>query len=240
MNFTRRGRVRRGIGWLCAGLLGGAALGAGVAPVPGSALPDAWGRAGSTVMLSVPEVAGKPVTVAGTTLPSAGERVTVTIPGRTPPGRLRVQFINDSTQQTITTRDIEVLAPEQPGDPEARRVQLLTSPTLTPVQVDALLARLLPGIGTLNSREQLPAPLGSRPGTTAPGTSPCGGTLAEIQLGAGIRWKRPSTKSRSRAARRCGIPIRSPTGAAVPSVRLCRVRLRAVRSSSSFKALRRR
>ena len=79
--------------------------------MPGSALPDAWGTAGSKVTLSVPEVAGKPVTVSGVTLPSAGERVTVTIPVRTAPGRLRVQFVNDSTQQTITTRDIEVLAP---------------------------------------------------------------------------------------------------------------------------------
>ncbi|GAA4022452.1 hypothetical protein GCM10022631_41220 [Deinococcus rubellus] len=183
MNVSRQ--VIRGlrIGLLYGGLLCGAALGAGLAPVPGSGLPDAWGTAGSKVTLSVPEVAGKPVRVSGVTLPSAGQQVTVTIPIRTPPGRLRVQFVNDSTQQTITTRDIEVLAPQAPNAPEARRVQLLISPKLTTPQVDALLARLLPNVGTLNSRETLPIPVGS-PKTTGP--SPCGGTLAEIQLGAGI------------------------------------------------------
>jgi|GEM_PF-3433486 len=187
MNVSRQVIRQLRTGLLCGslllgGLLGGAAL-AGAAPVPGSALPDAWGTAGSKVTLSVPEVAGKPVTVSGVTLPSAGERVTVTIPVRTAPGRLRVQFVNDSTQQTITTRDIEVLAPEVPDGPQARRVQLLINPKLTPPQVDALLARLLPSIGTLSSRETLPAPATS---SSASGASPCGGTLAEIQLGAGV------------------------------------------------------
>ncbi|OLV15870.1 S8 family peptidase [Deinococcus marmoris] len=126
------------------------------------------------------------MTISGAIAPSAGKLVTVTIPIRTPPGRLRVQFVNDGTDKTITTRDIEVLAPELPGDPQARRVQLLINPRLTPPQVDALLARLLPGVGTLNSRETLPAPAAPRPNTRAAGTSPCGGTLAEIQLGAGI------------------------------------------------------
>ncbi|AZI44456.1 hypothetical protein EHF33_16190 (plasmid) [Deinococcus psychrotolerans] len=183
MNKIRRVLGQLRLSLLCGSLLCGAALSARTAPVPGSALPDAWGTAGNKVILSVPEVAGKPVTVSGLTLPSAGERVTVTLPLRTPPGRLRVQFINDSTQQTITTRDIEVLAPEAQGNPEARRVQLLISPKLTPQQVDALLARLLPSVGTLNSRETLPAPV-NVPKTA--GASPCGGTLADIQLGAGI------------------------------------------------------
>ena len=182
MNTTRvLGRLATGL--LCGSLLCGAALGAGRAPVPGSALPDAWGSAGSKVSLSVPEVEGKAVTVSGVTLPSAGKLVTVTIPVGTAPGRLRVQFVNDGTDTTITTRDIEVLVPETPNGPETRRVQLLINPTLTPPQVDTLLARLLPGVGTLSSRETLPAPAAS---PRAAGTSPCGGTLAEIQLGAGI------------------------------------------------------
>ena len=186
MNRRRRLLGRLGRGWLYEGLLCSAALGAGVAPVPGSALPDAWGRAGAQVTLTVPEVAGKPVTVSGTAAPSSGQQVTLSIPVRTPPGRLRVQFVNDSTEQTITTREIEVLAPETPDDPEARRVQLLLSPTLTPVQVGALLARLLPSLGTLTSRETLPAPLAARAGTPGAGTSPCGGTLADVQLQAGL------------------------------------------------------
>ncbi|TSA87503.1 S8 family serine peptidase [Deinococcus detaillensis] len=190
-------RTRQMMGWLATGLLGvgllcGAALGAGVAPVPGSALPDAWGRAGGTVTLSVSEVEGKPVTISGAIAPSRGKQVTVRIPASTPPGRLRVQFVNDSTNKTITTRDVEVLAPETPNDPEARRVQLLIDPNLNETQAGDLLARLLllPGIGTLYSRETLPAPISrSSPNTKAAqpaATSPCGGTLADIQLGAGI------------------------------------------------------
>ena len=183
MNVSKRIIRRLRTSWLFGGLLCSAALGAGLPPVPGSALPDAWGTAGGKVTLNVPEVAGKPVSVSGVTLPSAGQQVTVTLPVRAAPGRLRVQFVNDSTQQTITTRDIEVLAAQAPNEPEARRVQLLISPNLAPPQVDALLARLLPHVGTLYARETLPAPV-NPPRTTSP--SPCGGTLAEIQLGAGI------------------------------------------------------
>lgn len=155
----------------------GSACLAAAAPVPGSALPDAWGRAGGQVILTVAEVTDRTVTVGGVPASSASSRVTITIPPGTAPGRLRVLFVARKTDQTLTSRDIEVLPPPS-GSPDDRRLQLLLDPRLTGAQAQALLTRLLPGLGSLSSLETLPT-------AQAPG-SPCGGTLAEVELGAGV------------------------------------------------------
>ena len=147
------------------------------APVAGSALPDAWGRAGGQVTLSVAEVIDRTVTVGGVTAPSTSSQVTITIPPNTAPGRLRVLFVAHKTDQTLTSRDIEVLPPLT-GSPDEHRLQLLFNPELSRVQTQGLLDRLLPGVGSVGALETLPA-------AQAPG-SPCGGTLAEVELGAGV------------------------------------------------------
>lgn len=170
---------------LCSLTLCGLALGAGFAPVPGSALPDAWARAGASVSLSVPEVQGKAVTVGGVPAQTSDAQVSIQVPAGTPPGRLQVRFVGGG-DQLITTRDIEVLgAATGAPTPTDRHLQLLLNPRLNAAQVQALLTRLLPGIGTVGSLEQLPA---SRPGLapTAAGTSPCGGMLADVQLQPGV------------------------------------------------------
>ena len=155
----------------------GTVLGAGFSPIPGSALPDAWGRPGGKVTLSVPEVVGKQVTVNGVPASTDSGQITITLPASTAPGRVRVQFVVGSTDQTITTRDIEVLAPATEASPD-RRVQLLLDPKLSVDQVRSLLLRILPRIGTVNSLEKLPPALASG--------SPCGSTLADIQLQPGV------------------------------------------------------
>ena len=171
--------------------LSGLALGAGFAPVPGSALPDAWARAGASVTLNVPEVQGKVVTVGGVPAQTSRTQVTLRVPASTAPGRVQVRFVGGS-DQLITTRDIEVLGavpgaatPVEPATPEDRHLQLLLNPRLNAAQVQALLTRLLPGIGTVSSLEQLP-PSRSGAAPTAAGTSPCGGMLADVQLQSGV------------------------------------------------------
>jgi len=150
---------------------------AAAAPVPGSALPDAWGRAGGQVTLTVSEVSGRNVTVGGVTAPSTSSQVTITLPPNTAPGRLRVLFVARKTDQTLTSRDIEVLPPLA-GNPDERRLQLLFNPRLSRAQAQGVLDRLLPGVGSLGTLETLPA-------AQAEG-SPCGGTLAEVELGSGV------------------------------------------------------
>ncbi|ULH15077.1 S8 family serine peptidase [Deinococcus sp. KNUC1210] len=155
--------------------LTGTGSAAGFAPIVGSALPDAWARPGGRVTLNVPEVVGTKVSVGGLETALNGTAVTLSIPPGTAPGRLQVRFVRSGTDLTLTTRTLEILAPDDA--PTDRRLQLLLDPHLNAAQVRTLLLRLLPGIGTVNSLERLPAAQGNG--------SPCGSTLVDVQLKAG-------------------------------------------------------
>lgn len=155
------------------------ALGAGLSPVPGSSRPDAFGRAGQSLNLLVPEVAGRTVNINGIPATIASQNVTINIPARTPPGRTLVRFANVSDGTVLATREIDVLPPSgATGGVQDRRVQLVLNPSLRPEQVQTILNSLT-SLGTLVSKETLPKP-------KTPGASPCGGTLAEIELKPGI------------------------------------------------------
>lgn len=159
-------------------LVCGSASGVGLSPVPGSSRPDAYGRAGQTLLLRVPEVAGRTVNVNGVPATISSDRVTVTLPAKTTPGRTVLRFANNSDGAVLTTREIDVLPPETTGEVQDHRVQLVLNPALSPERVRAILAELS-SLGTLRRQETLPKPKDD-------GVSPCGGTLAEIELRPGI------------------------------------------------------
>lgn len=158
----------------------------GTSPVPGSSRPDAWGRPGGQVSLTVPEVLGRTVNVAGTPATVAGQQVSLTLPVGTPPGRLLIRFADQSGAQTLATREIEVL-PDTAAQSDVLpgQLQLLLNPRLTPLQVQALLAGIDPRLGRVVGTEVLPAPK-TAPAARAVSPSPCSGTLAQLQLSAGV------------------------------------------------------
>lgn len=164
--------------WLAFGLLT-SALAAGPSPIPGSSRPDAWARAGQTLTLNVPEVAGRTVNAAGLPATISSQRVTLTIPANTPPGRKVVRFAVGGTSEVVTTREIEVLADDSVNQ---RSAQLMLNPNLSPVQVQQLLSRIDPKIARLVSAETLP----KAQGTTAGNPAPCGATVAVLELVPGV------------------------------------------------------
>ena len=168
--------VRLASSWLLGCWLG-SAFAAGFAPIPGSALPDAWARSGGQVTLSVPEVRGERVSVGGVETALSSKGVTLNIPAGTATGRLQVRFVRSGSDTLIATRDLEILAPSR-SLPDDRRLQLLLDPRLNAAQVRILLLRLLPTIGTVSSLERLPA--------AQAGGSPCGSTLVGVDLKAGV------------------------------------------------------
>lgn len=167
------------------GLLGSAL--AGPSPVPGSSRPDAWARAGQSLTLTVPEVAGRTVNANGLPATIATQSVTVTIPASTPPGRLLLRFANISNNQLLTTREIEVLP--QGSTPQDKKMQLMLNPNLSAAQVDQLLAKVVAlGLGQVVSKETLPKAAKAVP------PSPCGGAVAELELGPNVTLEQALNK----------------------------------------------
>lgn len=156
-------------------------------PVPGSSLPDAYARAGQRLTLTVPEVAGQTVNVGGLPATITSSNVTLTIPPGTPPGRTVVRFAGVADARVITTREIDILPAQGDGRVNDRRVQLTLNPALSTDRVNALLASLN-GLGVIRQRETLPSPRTTGTANTrqGPSTSPCGGTLAELELNPGV------------------------------------------------------
>lgn len=181
----------------------GLASATGLSPVPGSGRPDAFARAGDRLplrSLGLDTVTGAQIQIPG--VPPRTLKVTVNAAGRTeltvpdlPPGRVTVTLTRAGQR---ITRELDVLPPTT-GHPAFRS---LTNPGLSfereqvlPDQVQVLLNPALTGaalnrrLETLRRYGTVTAETLRLPTTNArlapPTGSPCGGTLAVIQLGSG-------------------------------------------------------
>lgn len=160
----------------------GMAYGTGLSPIVGSSRPDAYARAGQPLTLTVPEIRGRTVRVGGVTATIKEIAVTLTIPAGTTPGRHTLNFVNAADNTVLTRREVDVLPPASTAPVqmvETGKVQLLVNPRLSAAEAGALLnSPAVQAIGTVAAREVLPAAQSTG--------SPCGGTLAELDLKPGV------------------------------------------------------